>query len=491
METAWLLLTLLPVALGQDCTPPTPSLSAAQYALIQSHHADTTFGRYIYLTGLFPIHRAGEDPYSCRDDIDPWAIQNLEAFLWAVRTYRDRYPDNILRGVQIGALGLDTCSSSFKMLQQVENLRGCVVGYGNPAIHPKSLLTFIGPTTNQEAIALSEYIKDNGPTVVSASATMDDLSNKTRFPLFLRTIGSEGVQMEGIVQIVKQRGWEVIQVLYAGDRQTRAGREALKNAANTAGVCLVQEVEISRDGDMDGVVMRLLDHDMTRGVVVLLQKPLIRQLLAAVRRNNAQGIFTWIGTTKWADDPDVVSGLEDVAEGAVTLSLDTTEHTSDFVDAFYRTTPRADSDNPWFREYWSETFQCYFVGGPGENIYNTLCDPEYSTSQTLRGTRIDPSVGYTVQAVDAALNGIGEARRKVCEISNSLCDDFLVNQEWQAIHTAILEAGNPVQFNNNTGDPISTIFLIQNYKRDNRRLLCPNGDHCYQTVRLEPHSINI
>lgn len=84
----------------------------------------------IYLLGLFDLHQpsARNQPFKCGPiDLDAGerhsrrrAMQNLEAFLWAIDTVNA--DSELLPGVRLGSIGLDTCSSFLRTNQQLANL---------------------------------------------------------------------------------------------------------------------------------------------------------------------------------------------------------------------------------------------------------------------------------------------------------------------------------------------------------------------------------
>lgn len=83
----------------------------------------------LYLLALFDIHRAYStiQPFRCGPiDLDAGqrrslrSMQNLEAFLWAIESVNS--DDNILPGIRLGSVTLDTCSSFLRTNQEFANL---------------------------------------------------------------------------------------------------------------------------------------------------------------------------------------------------------------------------------------------------------------------------------------------------------------------------------------------------------------------------------
>jgi hypothetical protein len=447
--------------------------------MVKAHDAGDDPKNYLYLGGMFGVHYGGESPSMC-GGIRTRGIHNLEAFNWAVRTYQNRYPE-ALRGLKIGALGFDSCSDSFHLQQQLAKLRQRLVGYGSPVVDPDSLLGYVGPDRSGDAMTVASYLGKRGPPIVSHAATSGLLSNKKEYPYFLRTVPSDIVQVEALVKLLLAQKWHYVQVVYSDNAYGNTGKDSFVSAAQMAGICIVNEQVIPSamdDDAVNSVIGAIVDHQSTRAVVVFANEDYSRALLQAAARQNARGYFTWFGTTAWATSTDVVKGVEELAEGAVTMTLEAMQSQNDdlvqFMGYFSNLTPQTNPDNPWFREYWSDIFQCYFLGVPNPKNYNRLCD---DMQGSLGSTELDVYVPYTIRAVDAILNGIDKARREICHLSSDgLCDGLFKGEKWRIIFDSIL--GDIEVFNQTTGDPVDAYYKIYNYRTGGTGCL----DHCYTHV---------
>ena len=65
-----------------------------------------------------------------------------------------------------------------------------------------------------------------------------------------------------------------------------------------------------------------------------------------------------ISSDGWADRPDVVEGIEDIAVGGISMKLMSRPIPS--FDHYFRSLrPENNTRNPWFQEYWQWKFDCY------------------------------------------------------------------------------------------------------------------------------------
>lgn len=480
----WLLPSVLALLLvdgisAHTCSTPTCSTSA-QVALLPANHSNTN---HIYIGGIFGVHEAGDSQYTC-GTVRERGIQNMEAFFWAVRTFKDRYPDK-LQDVEIGALAFDSCSSAERALQQVLNLENCVVGYGDPPIQPSRVLGFVGPDSSSEALQLAPVLGGMDITLISHAATSSALSEE-KYSSFLRTVPSDAEQGAAMASILDNKEWKYVQTVHSSNTYGTTGIQAFQEAAESRGICIVNAEVIpespkdeDKDSLMDDIIDNLLAKRETKVVVVFANDNYVTDLLNAARRAGIRRVFTWIGTNSWATSEQVVDGLEVYAEGAITLALDNTQDVvDDFLDKFKILTPDTYNYNPWLQQYWEEKFECYF---PGSSSTNTAEECNVNIN-SLEDTTVDTYVPFAIKAVDALLAGIEDARATSCSQTQGLCSDFLDtgDTKWALLQDKILNVDIlGVGFNEETGDSVGVKHVIYNYRSRDQNSC---ADHCYQGV---------
>lgn len=82
-----------------------------------------------------------------------------------------------------------------------------------------------------------------------------------------------------------------------------------------------------------------------------------RRILQAAKRLNASHAFSWVASDGWGKQQKLVEGLEDVAEGAITVELQS-DNIPGFDEYMMSLTPETNLRNPWFEQYWEDTFDC-------------------------------------------------------------------------------------------------------------------------------------
>lgn len=97
--------------------------------------------------------------------------------------------------------------------------------------------------------------------------------------------------------------------------------------------------------------------------------------MRAVRRNNATGIFSWIGSDGWSGRNLVSDGNEEEVEG--TLSVQPQANSvKGFENYFLNLTVENNERNPWFVEFWENHFECKYPNSsltPYNKQYKRTC----------------------------------------------------------------------------------------------------------------------
>ncbi|RZC32180.1 ANF receptor domain containing protein, partial [Asbolus verrucosus] len=108
------------------------------------------------------------------------------------------------------------------------------------------------------------------------------------------------------------------------------------------------------------------------------------RILQAAKRLNASHTFYWVASDGWGKQQKLVEGLEDVAEGAITVELQS-DNIPGFDEYMMSLTPETNLRNPWFEQYWEDTFDCILPKNvPLEtNSTFSVCTPELRLSPKI------------------------------------------------------------------------------------------------------------
>ena len=108
--------------------------------------------------------------------------------------------------------------------------------------------------------------------IVSHAATSPELSLND-YKYFLRTVPSDSEQVQAIMAVLNNQGWNYTQLVYADDAYGRAGKDELMMAMEKAGRCIVSSYAISpsspTEDEIEDLVNDLVDNRKTRAVILL------------------------------------------------------------------------------------------------------------------------------------------------------------------------------------------------------------------------------
>ncbi|KAH9376499.1 hypothetical protein HPB48_006584 [Haemaphysalis longicornis] len=197
---------------------------------------------------------------------------------------------------------------------------------------------------------------------VSFFSTSPELSNKQRFEFFLRTVPSDKNQVHAMVEIVKLLGWTYVSIVYEESNYGIKAFNELEEQLRNQNICIAVKEKLTKDSGLgtddsyNTIVQNLLTKQRARGVIVFGSDQEVAGVMRAVRRQNATGHFTWIGSDGWSARALVSEGNEPQVEG--TLSVQPRAHPVAGFDRYFRSlTPDNNHRNPWFIEFWEHFFR--------------------------------------------------------------------------------------------------------------------------------------
>ncbi|XP_064082330.1 uncharacterized protein LOC135198560 isoform X3 [Macrobrachium nipponense] len=317
---------------------------------------------HVVIAGLFPIHLPSQDGADCSDMINGEVMQEVEAFLWAV-DHINRHP-KLLPSTTLGALVLDTCSSSIRTMNQVTSLvKGLLPGVNVDISDIQLFVTSLDPET---ARVTGEMLSSLNVTSINMGPSL------AHNPYALQMSPPINKEAEAMVQMLRFLGWDYISlVVSSGDPENVAGAEAFRTVARASRICVALDLKMvtlnkpnMTETLADQIVEQLTEKAVQGARAVLLfltiedMEVMLTAVQKAVRLNRLlkhQIIF--IGTSTWGDHQERFNKFGEELGGALVLK-DGQQDVRDFI-AYYRLmNPEKNTHNPWFRQYWKQQFGC-------------------------------------------------------------------------------------------------------------------------------------
>ncbi|KAL5017700.1 hypothetical protein ScPMuIL_005218, partial [Solemya velum] len=396
----------------------------------------TASSQYMYLPGdvvinsVFSVHHEGSNPLSCgMFDTTSSGMQFMEAFVYALNRVNDdwRNTRNMLSGVKIGGLVFDDCRSSIlgtHLISEVQrNARMPPISDNGVPLNARTVESYVAAHTSELTIPLAELMNELRRPMVGYAATSTELSNKDRFPYFLRTLYGNDVSMRAIVLLLKKMDWNFIQVVHSS--HARNSFMELRRIGAEEGVCIVAAYEMGTSGNSTEIVQKLLHRPEVKPVVVIGDRDEYRHFLMGIKEVDTNRIMQIIAQEDWGTSTEIVEGLEDVARGVISLKRwsPDTQAFKNYLTALRVHTYTA---NPWFEEWFENIFNCSLdVNDFGP--YPKWCENIDSIPITNSAMwQWNEDVFTVIYAVYSIAYGLHKTLGDFCGVGyNGVCGDFL------------------------------------------------------------------
>lgn len=355
----------------------------------------------IMLGGLFPIHEKGEKS-PCGHKVYYRGLQRLEAMMFAIDTINA--DKNILPGLTLGVNILDTCSRDTYALNQslqfikssLNNLDSSIFECPNTMVAPRikkgynntgPVLGVIGGSYSSVSLQVANLLRLFHIPQISPASTAKALSDKTRFDYFARTVPPDTFQSIALVDIVKTFNWSYVSTVHSEGSYGEYGIEAFHREAQDRGVCIATSEKVTSDADdkiFDQIIAKLKKKENAKGVILFTRAEDARGILQAAKRAGVYQELHFVASDGWGKQQKLVESLEEVAEGAITVELQS-ELVPGFDSYMKALTPDNNLRNPWFQEYWQDTFGCLLENNYPLTTENVLkvCDPQFRLSEEV------------------------------------------------------------------------------------------------------------
>ncbi|XP_062861003.1 extracellular calcium-sensing receptor-like [Trichomycterus rosablanca] len=209
----------------------------------------------------------------------------------------------LLPNLTLGYLAADTClaeattlSAALAMVTgQDENVSGerCTKAPKVPVI--------IGDARSSASMMVADTLGVFNIPMISYFASCACLSDRTRYPTFLRTVPSDAFQAKAIARLLHLMGWTWIGVVSGDDVYGKSGVQHLLKELQGSAVC-VDYFEVIPKSHASSRIRRIVERILTsraQVVVTFAIGPDVEALLREAVKMNATG-RQWIATEAWS-----------------------------------------------------------------------------------------------------------------------------------------------------------------------------------------------
>ncbi|CAH1790924.1 unnamed protein product [Owenia fusiformis] len=341
----------------------------------------------VYIVAVFALTEEG-----CTGIRTNSGYQYTDAVAFALKKVNRQKGQFAELDVKIGAIIMDDCKDAERGTQMVkEFLRGYIKindPTGKP-INSSLVVGVVGSSNSDKTIQLADYLKTEKTALVAPFASSPKLSNRTRFPYFVRTIPSDDKQGPALAAMLIRVGWFNVHVIiedgstYASDLEMQFRTEFLREGGciSTSHFLQIQ----SNSSNAEAIILAIAGNTSKTDVVLVLGRlNVLRSILEAKKSHITDKKvkrLVFVGSETWGKSEHVVQGHEDAAKGSISVSL-YGENVAAF-DAFMATLRYGCCpSNPFFNKYFEAMHKCQNTTCPTKGSVTEL--EEYSQSTYVK-----------------------------------------------------------------------------------------------------------
>uniref|UniRef100_A0A674P4X3 G-protein coupled receptors family 3 profile domain-containing protein n=1 Tax=Takifugu rubripes TaxID=31033 RepID=A0A674P4X3_TAKRU len=436
----------------------------------------------ILLGGIFSFHSKWKDKWNTYKQKPPplqctslnfRGFQFAQAMLFAIDEINNS--TNLLPGILLGYKIYDACASiarSVRVALALANGNQVESSLKGPCPKPAQVQAIMGETASSPCMAIATVIGPFHIPLVSKRngyeyahfATCACLSDKNKYPSFLRTIPSDHYQSRALAQLVKYFGWTWVGAIRTNDDYGNNGMATFIETAEELGICVEYSVAVFRTDPLDKIrqIIDIIKASTSRVIVAFMANKDMDVLLSEMSQHNLTG-YQWVGSESWISDSHTAAmDVHHILDGAVGLSIPKA-HVTGMKEFILDVKQLNSSSKELFREFWEALFDCKF-----RNLASTTTENqrECSGHEDLAGVKnsftymslmpIFYNIYKGVYAVAHALHDILSCNN-TCNKTTEL-DPFMILQRIQRSQFKTKE-GDEVYFNEN-GDPPAKYEII-------------------------------
>uniref|UniRef100_A0A672Z3T6 G-protein coupled receptors family 3 profile domain-containing protein n=1 Tax=Sphaeramia orbicularis TaxID=375764 RepID=A0A672Z3T6_9TELE len=428
----------------------------------------------IMLGGIFSFHSSWKNrqytyiqkppPLQCTR-LNFRGFQFAQAMLFAIEEINNS--TDLLPGIKLGYKIYNTCSSIARGVRMALALangnKESFLPSETPCTRPAQVQAIMGETSSSPCMAIATVMGPFHIPMISHFATCACLSDKVKYPSFLRTIPSDYYQSRALAQLVKHFGWTWVGAVRTNDDYGNNGMATFIETAEQLGICLEYSEAVFRTDPPEKIrqVINVIMASTSKVIVAFLSHKDMDVLIHYLSNHNLTG-YQWVGSESWIFDSQIAAmDTHHILDGAIGLSIPKA-HVSGMKEFMLDVKPLNSSSNELFKEFWETLFSCKFRQNDLSDSNQRKCtgnEDLYEKHNSFTDMSLMPifnNVYKGVYAVAHALHNILDCKR-MCN-NKVHPDPFTILQHIRKIQFKTKE-GDEVYFNEN-GDPAAKYEII-------------------------------
>ncbi|XP_072043802.1 metabotropic glutamate receptor-like [Amphiura filiformis] len=393
------------------------------------------------LGGIFPIGYTDETAI-CTGHLSWWGISTTEAMVYAIEQINQRTDllPNVTLGFDIrdGCRNEDVClfhASSLASFKGPEEYR-TICSYHPSPKGSQQVVAIIGTGRSATSVFAAKISNIYSIPLISHWASSDELSDKNRFPYFLRTLPADKAQIGSIIDILYRFHWLYVGVLYSLDAGGLLSSQYFKTSAEPE-ICIAYSQPVGATAtanELDDIVATISEFNKASVIVMFTSNEISNALMMRFDASQLPSNITFICTT-YCGYGWVTGGLGARSRGSLYLRYYTNDDFEyhNYMQSLQNVT---ELKNPWVRKLYSR------IG---------------RVPDTIAGA----SVHNVIKAVFAFAHGLHSYIEVECS-SNKSCEINQQNLFYHIWNVSFPSVDGQFEFDDEGNAPLSyTIYNVQ------------------------------
>ncbi|XP_028628450.1 G-protein coupled receptor family C group 6 member A [Grammomys surdaster] len=299
-------------------------LGASQSCHTPDDFVAITSPGHIMIGGLFAIHEKmlSSDDHPRRPQIQKCVGFEISVFLQTLAMIHSIEMINnstLLSGVKLGYEIYDTCTevtaamaATLRFLSKFNCSRETVIFQCDYSSYMPRVKAVIGAGYSEISMAVSRMLNLQLMPQVSYESTAEILSDKIRFPSFLRTVPSDFYQTKAMAHLIRQSGWNWVGAITTDDDYGRLALNTFAIQAAANNVCIAfKEVLPAFLSDntievrINQTLEKIIAEAQVNVIVVFLRKFHVFSLFTKAIERKISKI--WIASDNWSTATKIIT----------------------------------------------------------------------------------------------------------------------------------------------------------------------------------------
>uniref|UniRef100_A0A4W6EJT3 G-protein coupled receptor family C group 6 member A n=1 Tax=Lates calcarifer TaxID=8187 RepID=A0A4W6EJT3_LATCA len=262
----------------------------------------------VIIGGLFPIH----DSVSVTKRDDGTETRLVQSLIM-VHAVEEVNKNHELGNLTLGYTILDSCSDVTTALNNTLSFMKRNSEYLDGAEQPSPpVLAVIGDYYSEISIAVTRQLNLEHIPQISYGATSGLLSDKVRFPSFMRTVPEDDHQAQAIIKILRKHQWNWVGVVTTDSDYGRYIADRLLQHATNNNICFAFTSVLP-----DGLSDKTLDEHIATTVKSITENTNVKVIVSFAKPYHMTKLFNclledargrekvWVASDTWSDSTDI------------------------------------------------------------------------------------------------------------------------------------------------------------------------------------------